>query len=193
MSPERALKLARQVTSRRVLRSDPDHEDIAQEVALEILALAERRPDMPEGYLVGAGKRRLYDALKARTWTGMATNSGTPVDPLRRPHGSVDELLEAEASGAVAPDFLAPLVTEEPGYEEAEWRAMASEHIDIAIARLPSADQRAVAQGIRDGFGAPEVFPGVSRKTAHSTWRRARAQLRQELAWMTDDEGRVAA
>ena len=191
-TPERALQLAKRITARYVNMNDLEHEDIVQEAALEILQAAERRPDMPEAYLVGAGRRQVWEKSKERTWTGMATNMGTPVDPLRRPHGSVDEMLSGE-DGAISTDLLAVVQQDEPGFEQAEWRAMAAEHLDIAIKRLPHPDQQAVVVGIRDGMTIPESLPNVPKKTAQSTWHRARKQLREELAWMTDEEGKVAA
>lgn len=192
LTPERALELGRRAAGRFAL-GDPDLDDLAQEGALRAMRAAELHPELGEGHYLWAAKQRVKDKIKHRTWTGQDASTGTPVDPLRRPHSSTDEIFAEVGDGETAERVRVLFAVEDRGFEEAEWRAMAREHIDQAVEHLFTDDQRTVVRNVERGVPIKDALPGKSRSAAWGAWYRAKAQLQQELGWMTDDEGRIAA
>lgn len=69
-------------------------DDCVQEAAIHVWRLQRRGIDHPPRYYHLAARRRIKEVAKRGTWTGYTSQQGRPVDPLRRPHSSLDAMFE---------------------------------------------------------------------------------------------------
>jgi DNA-directed RNA polymerase specialized sigma subunit, sigma24 homolog len=68
-------------------------DDCVQEALIRVWEILKREPDASRPYIHKSIKRRIMDISMRQTFTGHAGRQGVPVDPLRRPHNSLDEML----------------------------------------------------------------------------------------------------
>lgn len=69
-------------------------DDCVQEAAIHVWKLQERGEDHPPAWYHKAARRRIQEVAQRQTWTGFQGHRGYPIDPLRRPHSSLDEIME---------------------------------------------------------------------------------------------------
>lgn len=68
------------------------HQDAAQEGLIRVWQVLRDRPHASRAYIRRAVRNRLLDISRRQTFTGHTGRRGSPIDPLRRPHGSLDSL-----------------------------------------------------------------------------------------------------
>lgn len=149
---------------------DPDLDDLAQEAAIEVARVAEKRPDAPTEYLGGVARMRVRHVLDAsRRWTGQPKRQAQALDPLRRK--------DTAGLGALLTEPAAPDET-----DAAEWSVLG---VDVAAALAAlTPPQRASAVGVAHGMTWAEIGRqrGVSPQSAREAWVGARAHLRKSLS-----------
>lgn len=69
-------------------------DDCVQEAAIHVWRLRQRGGDEPDAYYHQAARRRIKEVARRQTWFGYQGRRGYPIDPLRRPHASLDQILE---------------------------------------------------------------------------------------------------
>jgi DNA-directed RNA polymerase specialized sigma24 family protein len=82
--------LAAELVRDRSLRADCE-----QEAMIRVWEILTRQPGASRPYIHKSIKRRIMEVSKRQTWVGHTGRRGVPIDPLRRPHVSMDSLLEA--------------------------------------------------------------------------------------------------
>lgn len=72
-------------------------DDCVQEAAIHVWRLQQRGIEHPDSYYHQAARRRIKEVAKRQTWLGHTGQRGPahPIDPLRRPHDSLDQMAEA--------------------------------------------------------------------------------------------------
>lgn len=73
-------------------------DDCVQEAAIHVWRLQQRGLDHPPRYYHLAARRRIKEVAKRGTWTGHTGRHGRPMDPLRRPHDSLDAMFETTST-----------------------------------------------------------------------------------------------
>lgn len=68
-------------------------DDCVQEAAIHVWRLQQRGQDHPPAWYWKAARRRIKEVATRQTWTGYESKRGHPIDPLRRPHSSLDAML----------------------------------------------------------------------------------------------------
>lgn len=69
-------------------------DDCVQEAAIHVWRLKLRGLDNPPAYYHKAARRRIKEVAVRQTWTGHSGKHGKAIDPLRRPHDSLDVIRE---------------------------------------------------------------------------------------------------
>jgi DNA-directed RNA polymerase specialized sigma24 family protein len=69
-------------------------DDCVQEAAIHVWRLRQRPEAHPPAYYRKAARRRITEVAQRQTWFGYESHRGHPIDPLRRPHDSYDQLVE---------------------------------------------------------------------------------------------------
>ena len=72
-------------------------DDCVQEAAIHVWRLHQRGGDHTPAFYHKAARRRIQEVSQRQTWLGHSGKHGKPIDPLRRPHDSLDEMRENEA------------------------------------------------------------------------------------------------
>jgi hypothetical protein len=72
-------------------------DDCVQEAAIHVWRLQQRGVEHPPAYYRKAARLRICEVAKRQTWFGYESHRGHPIDPLRRPHDSLDQIREQEA------------------------------------------------------------------------------------------------
>lgn len=176
MSADLALRLGK-AAAFRMAPSDPELDDLAQEAALAVLRVQEKRPDAPVAYLGGVARQTVRHLLTSgRIWTALDVTRGKAVDPLRRPW-------DPEEAAEDVPDA---------GFEEAvEWASLRPE-IEAAIDLLPARGGRSVgreiARGVLSGLTPGEAARarGRSADTGRAAWRDAKPALAFHLSHLKE-------
>lgn len=70
-------------------------DDCVQEAAIHVWRLQQRGGDHTLAYYHRSARRRIQEVAKRQTWTGHGGKNGKPIDPLRRPHDSLDQMYES--------------------------------------------------------------------------------------------------
>lgn len=89
--PDAALYYA---MAREFVRNPSLWDDCVQEAAIHVWRLQQRGLEHSPGYYHKAARRRIQEVSQRQTWTGHSGRNGKPIDPLRRPHDSLDVLRE---------------------------------------------------------------------------------------------------
>lgn len=71
-------------------------DDCVQEAAIHVWRLKQRGEDHPPAYYHKAARMRIKEVAMRQTWLGHTGRRGVPIDPLRRPHDSLDFMREQE-------------------------------------------------------------------------------------------------
>jgi hypothetical protein len=69
-------------------------DDCIQEAAIHVWKLQQRGVEQTPAYYHKAARRRIKEVATRQTWTGHSGRHGKAVDPLRRPHDSLDLMRE---------------------------------------------------------------------------------------------------
>lgn len=70
-------------------------DDCVQEAAIHVWRLQQRGEDHPRPYYTKAARQRIKEVATRQTWTGYEGHRGKLIDPLRRPHDSLDQMFES--------------------------------------------------------------------------------------------------
>jgi hypothetical protein len=73
-------------------------DDCVQEAAIHVWRLKRRGLEQSDGYYRLAARRRIKEVATRQTWTGYTSQRGRPVDPLRKPHDSLDQIRESTSN-----------------------------------------------------------------------------------------------
>lgn len=71
-------------------------DDLVQEAAIHVWRLRRRGGEHTEAYYRKAARMRIRECASRQTWLGHTGRQGVPIDPLRRPHDSLDRIREEE-------------------------------------------------------------------------------------------------
>lgn len=71
-------------------------DDCVQEAAIHVWRLQQRGEDHSPAYYNKAARTRIKEVATRQTWFGHTGRRGVPIDPLRRPHDSLDYMREQE-------------------------------------------------------------------------------------------------
>jgi hypothetical protein len=71
-------------------------DDCVQEALLRAWVIQNRGTDYSPRQVHAALRRRIAEVAGRGTWTGHSGRHGYPADPLRRPHDSLDQLLDRD-------------------------------------------------------------------------------------------------
>lgn len=71
-------------------------DDCVQEAAIHVWRLKRRGGEHPDSYYHRAARQRIKEVAKRQTWLGHTGKQGKPIDPLRLPHDSLDQLAEMD-------------------------------------------------------------------------------------------------
>jgi DNA-directed RNA polymerase specialized sigma24 family protein len=69
-------------------------DDCVQEARIHVWKLRQRGVPRTEAYYNKAARNRIINMGSRQTWLGHSGHHGYPVDPLRRPHDSLDLMYE---------------------------------------------------------------------------------------------------
>lgn len=72
-------------------------DDCVQEAAIHVWRLRERGEDHAPAYYNKAARLRIREVASRQLFFGHPGRRNYPIDPLRRPHDSLDEIREQEA------------------------------------------------------------------------------------------------
>ena len=69
-------------------------DDCTQEALIRVWEILTRKPDASRPYVHTSMRNRIKEVSSRQTFVGHTGSRGAPVDPLRRPHASIDEMTE---------------------------------------------------------------------------------------------------
>lgn len=67
-------------------------DDVVQEARIHDWRIRTTRPGMSDRWYHKCARRKISEVSRRQTWTGYVSHRGHPIDPLRRPHESLDQL-----------------------------------------------------------------------------------------------------
>lgn len=66
-------------------------DDLIQEARIHVWLVQQRKPGMSRAFYNKCARTRIAEVSKRQTFTGHTGKRGVPIDPLRRPHDSLDD------------------------------------------------------------------------------------------------------